>query len=295
MIDKAKKVIEEAVQWLKNQKDGPTILIKQTRNLGDTLHITPIARHYKLKFPDCKIAFLVGDKYAPVHQNNQDFDKIFPIPANLSPQDRIKLGNRIIRLKGIDHTLCPSIFPFGEVWPSHKWSYEKLVHQYYHNAEIRPPEKILGGGKLHAPVSKHDQKAATKIVADRNVIAFEYNSYSHPVPWSMNTFAKLVRLLRRKGYYCMSIAGKNEGIIPGTMDARGMSWPRTVAILARCKGLIGVGSGITMLAACADPQPKIVEINVAGSISMKSCGYADSTVINNATPELINKEFPNCK
>jgi hypothetical protein len=149
------KIVDSAVNWL-NTHDSEKILIKQTRNLGDTLHITPIARHYKTVNPNCKIAFIVGAAYRSVHELNPDFDKIYTVDHKLEPRDRIEIGNYMKNIKGIK-TFCPSIFPFSEVWASHVWSYPEISCQYFSNAGITPPYKIQGGGKLRAPISENDQ------------------------------------------------------------------------------------------------------------------------------------------
>lgn len=274
--------INEAAKWLRSQDTDHKILIKQTRNLGDTLHVTPIARHYKTKYPNCKIAFVVGHSYLSVHKYNEDFDMITPIDSTLGPQDRIKLGKYMMTLEGIDQILCPSIFPFGEVWKSHVWSYPVISHQYFHNGEIRPPGSIEGDGKLHAPTAKEDDSFAKEFVGDKKCIGLEYNSYSHPVGWRPDKFKLFVDLATKLGYTCISFAGKNEGTIPNTLDGRGMPWRRTISILSHCKYVVGIGSGITMLACCAKNQPILFEVGVSESILMSSCGYADKSIAINS-------------
>lgn len=269
----AKQRIDNAANWLRKQDTDYRILIKQTKNLGDTLHVTPIARHYKTVYPNCKIAFIVGHSYLGVHEHNEDFDMVMPISSNLTAQDRIKLGNYMISLEGINKILCPSIHPFSEVWKSHVWSYPVISQQYFHNADIRPPENIKGGGKLKSVITKDDKNFAKNFVGNKKLIALEYHSYSHVVEWRSDKFKKFVDLAKKFGYSCVSFAGKNEGIIPGTVDGRGMTWRRTIAVLSECKYMIGVGSGITMLSCCADPSPTLIEIGVSDSIWMSRCGY----------------------
>ena len=279
--------VKQAVSWLK-AKSGFKILIMQTCNLGDTLHITPIAKHYKTVYPNCTLAFIVGDSYYEVHANNEDFDQIFTIKASLTGQERILVGQYLVSNSvGIDKVLCPSIFPFGEIWDTHKWCHEVISHQYWHNAEIRPPSSIKGDKKLKAPVTEQDKQFADEFIGNRKCIALEYHSYSHPVPWKVDQFVRFVNLVKKKGYECISFAGKNEGMIPGTIDARGMSWRRTIAVIAKCDCMVGIGSGITMLACCSRPIPKIIELNVSPSISMNACGYADSIAVSNANPDKV--------
>lgn len=272
----SKDRILEAVNILKSQETDYRILIKLTKNLGDTLHVTPIARHYKTINPNCKIAFVVGHAYMSVHEFNDDFDIIMPINSSaLTTQDRIKLGKWMMTIEGIDKILCPSIHPFGEVWSSHTWSYPQISHQYFHNGEIRPPGSIQGGGRLRAPLHPEDTAFAKNFLQKRKCIALEYHSYSHPVGWRVDKFKKFADLAKRLGYHCISFAGSNEGVVPGTLDGRGIPWRRTIAMLNMCRYCVGVGSGITMLACCAENQPKLIEIGVSESILMDRCGYAD--------------------
>jgi hypothetical protein len=285
-IKSAIEKISNAVHWLKNQDSDYKIIIKQTRNLGDTLHITPIARYYKNNYPKCKIVFVVGDLYCSVHEFNKDFDKIVAIDSKLGPQERIKIGQWMKNnINGIDKVLCPSIFPFGEVWKTHVWSWPIIAQQYFANAEIDP--RRMTTYRLNAPITDNDMKFAKNFVKDKKCIGLEYNSYSHPGPWNKNQYHKLIKKLKSIGYVCISFAGANEGLLPNTKDGRGISWRRTIAILSKCDYMIGIGSGITMLAACAMPTPKILEINVSGSISMNACGYAKSEVFVNSTPDMI--------
>lgn len=278
-LEAAKNRVEEAAKWLRNQDTDMRILIKLTKNLGDSLHVTPIARHYKKVYPNCKIAFVVGNAYFNVHEYNKDFDMVMPIDSNITGQNRIRLGNYMMKeINGIDKVLCPSIHPFGEVWPSHTWSYPQISHQYFHNGGVRPPGEIKGGGKLHAPITEDDKSFAKNFINGQKCIALEYHSYSHPVGWRIDKFKKFSDLAKKLGYHCISLAGKKEGIIPGTVDGRGMPWRRTIAILSFCDYLIGVGSGITMLACCAPRQPKIIEIGVSEAILMNRCGYTDNNV-----------------
>jgi len=278
-LQTAKVRILEAAKWLCSQNTDMRILIKLTKNLGDTLHVTPIARHYKTVYPNCKIAFIVGSAYFNVHEHNEDFDMIMPINSSISGQDRIKLGNFMMKeITGIDKILCPAIHPFGEVWKSHTWSYPQISHQYFHNAEIRPPGSIRGGGKLHAPITEEDRAFANNFVNGQKCIALEYHSYSHPVGWRVDKFKKFSDMAKRMGYHCISFAGKKEGIVPGTVDGRGIPWRQTIAILSLCDFMVGVGSGITMLACCAPNQPKIIEVGVSESILMNKCGYTDNNI-----------------
>jgi ADP-heptose:LPS heptosyltransferase len=279
-FDKCKHQIDIAITWLKAQSStGPKIIAKVSRNLGDSLHFTPIARHYRCKYPECSIAFLTEARYVEVHRYNKDYST-FILPNDLDPQMRIKLGKYIMSLP-VDIKLCPAIFPFGEVWDSHKWRVPVIAHQYFHNAGIKLSE-MLGDKKLHAPITPDDVAFAESFMKNKKYVAFEYVSYSHTPYWQTRQFSELQNLICGK-YTCISFASPKEPLVPKTKDGRGMPWRRTIAILSRCKFFVGIGSGITMLAACAKPQPTIIEVGVSDAISMSGCGYADSKLCSGKT------------
>jgi hypothetical protein len=199
---------------------------------------------------------------------------VFGLPSGLNPQDRIKIGEYIMNnFKDIDFKLCPSVFPYGEVWKSHVWSLPVISHQFFSNAKINLSE-MLGDKKLNIPVSNDDNKFADEFIKNRRCIGIEYISYSHTPFWKFENFVDFVKLMKNGGLESITFAGTNEGLIPGTIDGRGMSWRRTVAVLSKCRYMVGIGSGITMLATAARPTPAIIELGVSESISMKSCGYA---------------------
>lgn len=272
-------IIDKAVEHLRKLKGSPKILIEIYGNFGDSTNATAIARHYKLKYQNCRIVFLTKDNYINAYELNRDFDALFALPSGLSPQERIKIGDYIMsNFSDIEFKLCPSIFPYGEVWRSHKWSLPVISHQFFSNAKIDLKE-MLGDKKLHIPISNDDEKFADNFINGRKCICLEYVSYSHEPFWKLNDFKDFVHLMKNNGFESITFAGPNEGIIPGTIDGRGVTWRRTVAIMARCRYMVGIGSGLTMLATAARPTPAIIELGVSDSISMTSCGYANSFVL----------------
>ena len=79
---------------------------------------------------------------------------------------------------------------------------------------------------------------------------------------------------------CISFAGPKEPLIRGSIDARGTTWRRSVALLDHIGVFCGVGSGVTMLATCCENHPKILELCISDSITMQGCGYGKSQAIN---------------
>jgi hypothetical protein len=294
LLSNALSTVDSAVDYLRKSSGSPKILIEIYGNFGDSTNSTAIIKHYKLKYPNSKAVFLTKNNYLNAYELNKDFDKIFGLPNGLNPQERIKIGQYIVNnFNDIEFKLCPSVFPYSEVWKSHIWSYPVISHQFFSNAKINLSE-MLGDKKLNIPVSEDDNKFASDFINNRKCIALEYTSYSLTPFWSINDFIVFSSIMKNNGFSLISFAGSNEGIIPGTIDGRGMTWRRTAAIISKCRYMVGIGSGITMLATAARPTPAIIELGVSDSISMTACGYANSHVLkcppSDAAAYIMNAE-----
>jgi len=282
--------LEAARNWLKSSGKSPTILVEQNRNMGDTLHLTPIIRHYRTLHPTAAIAFVVAKDYLNVHEFNPHIDQLFGIPK-LNPQDRIKLRRHILTYTDIDKIIAPSIFPYGEVWPELKWVHANIADQYFHNAGI-PNAQPLGGRRLEVCLHPEDEAWAERIatghqLTKRNSCVLEYNSYSGQPAWRVDHFKRFVNRCNAHGIKCISVCGAGEAPIPGSINCSGITWRQTVALLSRVAAFVGIGSGLTMLAAAANPTPHILEICIEDSINMSGCGYANSVKIVNLDPSTV--------
>jgi ADP-heptose:LPS heptosyltransferase len=271
------KGVNAAVKLLRSKPKALKILIEQNRNLGDTLHLIPIIKHYRLLHPNAMIVFLTAHPYANAWAYNEDVNYVVTIPS-LNPQHRIALRRRLLEYNNTIKIIAPSIFPYGEVWKNLKWSFPNIADQYLYNAGIKDL-KPKGGRRLKVTVDDQDRRWA-KNFADKhkltrkNSIGCEYISYSHQPTWQIKHFKKLITLAQ--GFKFVSMAGAKEPLIPGTVDARGISWRKTVALMNHLGVFCGIGSGLTMIASAASNQPRIIELAVSDSITMKSCGYANS-------------------
>jgi len=292
-MDANKRAVGDAIKFLKHHHGSPKILVKQIRNLGDTLHLTPIIHHYRLKFPNAAIAFVVGQWYHNVHEHNPHINGLFLADHNATPQQRLALWPLVHNAKGIDIKVIASIFPFGEVHSRNKWCHETIADQYLYNGGI-PDCRPAGGRKLIVKVTDHDRKFASGVLGRKGVeklVVFEFVSYSKPPVWNKNKFALLARELKKHNIACATIAAAQEPLINGTIDLRGITWRQTVATLSQSIAMVGVGSGLTMLAAAATPQPRIIELGIANSVSMKGCGYAPSISIQSPTVEKVKRHI----
>jgi hypothetical protein len=283
------KTIDEAVRFLNSSKRKPRILLKISRNLGDSLESQPIIRHYKIKYPDCCLAFLTEQRYHNAHEYNKDIDGLFLLPNELDPQTRLALWDPIKTNKNIDISIIPSINPFQATHPENKWlnPHPNIVDQFLYNAGI--DSKPLGGREIIIEPDNDDKLWADNFLKKHqgsDFIAIEYNSYSAVMAWKIATYSQFVTMAVKKGFKCISIAGTHENMIPGTIDMRGASWRRTVAVLSKVKYFIGCTSGNTILALASRPQPTIIELNPPDDCAAAGTGFVKGKcfTINKPTP-----------
>jgi hypothetical protein len=283
-------VFDQARQFALDTKKSPTIILKQTEHFGDTLYATPVLRHYRLKYPQAAIIYVAGDKYAEIHRYNPYIDKFYSVPT--VSDWRKAYVEKLFSLSGIDFKLAPAVI-FHTWLPSHKWTLPNIFDQYAHNAGI-VDLNLLGGRKPVAVTDKDDEDWVTSFLQRTGVdpnraIALECYSYSHPRPygWPPADFQKFCDLCVGK-IYVISLAGQQERIYTRTVDGRGMSWRRSAALLNRVRGIVGVSSGMSVLASTCPSNPFIYELNCPDSVSIRKMGFSENCEsLIGKTPEAV--------
>lgn len=255
--------------------------------MGDSMHGQPIIRHYKNVYPNSVIVFMTEEKYKNVHEYDINIDKIITLPNGLDNKDRLALWPIIKSHKDII-SIIPAINPFQALYKENSWCHNNIADQYFHNAGILNLQP-QGGRFLEVKYDDNDKAVANKLITeDRSkLIALEYVSYSTPPVWKMNSYSSFVQTANKHGFKCISIAGKNEPLIPNTIDCRGTTWRQTVAILSKVGYIIGCGSGITVLAASSRPQPKIIELDIPENVTITGCQYANGILLKRPTPDMV--------
>jgi hypothetical protein len=274
-IQEAFGIFDNARTFALSTGKKPTIILKQTEHFGDTLYATPILRHYRLKYPNGCVLFVTGDKFADVHKYNPHIDKLFIVPVK--SDWRASYVHKLFSLEGIDFKLAPAVI-FGTFLPSHVWSLPNIFDQYIKNAGI--DGELLGGRQTVAVTDKDDEDWVTWFltknqVDPRRAIALEYHSYSHSHGWSHLEFQRFCELCVNK-VYVISLAGSHENIYAKTVDGRGMSWRRSAALLNRIRGIVGMSSGMCVLASSCPSKPFIFELNCPDSISIRKMGFSEN-------------------
>ena len=287
----ALSTLKLATDFLAQSNKSPKILIKIAKNLGDTIHGQPIIRHYRNLHKNAAIVFMVEEKYKNAHEYDTNIDKIITLPNGLDNKARLELWHPLKHNKDIDIAIIPAINPFQALYKENAWCHKNIADQYFHNAGIIDL-KPIGGREILIKYDQADNNIAEGLTANcdkSKLIALEYNSYSTRPVWKSQVYASFVQLVAKRGYRCISIAGKHEPLIPNTIDCRGISWRQTVALLSKVTYVIGCGSGITVLAAAARPQPKIIELDIPEDVTIAGCGYAPGILIKKPTPEGVMK------
>jgi len=292
-MDRNIEAVNQAIKFLRDHKGSPKILVKQIRNAGDSIHMTIPIHHYRIKYPNAAIAFIVGQWYHNIHEHNPHINGLFLADHNATPQQRLQLWPLIQNTQDIDIKIIASIHPFGVVYPQNRWSLPCIADQYFYNAGITDL-KPLGGRKPIIRITDDDRNFA-KAICNRHkvnrLVIFECYSYSKTPVWDNFKFERLASILQPHGVKCMTIASSSEQAIRGTISCTGITWRQTTALLGQAKAMVGVGSGITMMAAAAEPQPRIVELGIPSSVSMNGCGYAPSISINDPTIEDVKTKI----
>lgn len=275
-LQQATATIAQAIQFLKQSGKSPKILIKIARNLGDTLHAHPIIKHYRTLYPDACIAFLCEQRYHGVHEYNKDISGLYLLPNDLNVPTRLALWDPIKSDKDV-MGIIPTINPFQYLHPENQWlnPHPNIVSQCLHNAGIKG--EPLGGRPIVVNIDDNDRQWADAWLkrnnASNRLVAIEYNSYSAQMAWNGPKYAEFINTVKSKGWQCISFAGANESLLPGTLDARGATWRQTVALLSKVKYMIGCSSGNTMLALASRPQPVLIELNPPEDCRADGTGY----------------------
>lgn len=287
-LDQALKSVNTAIEYLINSGKSPKILIKIAKNMGDTMHGQPIIRHYRNLHPNAAIVYMVEEKYRNVHEYDTNIDQIINLPNGLDNKVRLALWDHIKQNKNIDIGIVPAINPFQALHKENAWCHKNIADQYFHNAGI-PDLQPLGGRHIEVKYDAQDKAVADKLLVGREekFIAIEYVSYSTAPVWKMPIYIAFVQFAAQRGFRCLSIAGKHEPLIPGTLDCRGITWRQTAALLSKVQYVIGCGSGITVLAAASRPQPKILELDIPEDVTIAGCGYAQGILIKKPTPQSV--------
>ncbi len=177
---------------------------------------------------------------------------------------RVSWVRKAKTLPGIRRAFGCGVHPWG-------WKRGNIVTAILENAGI---SKLAVQRRPWLPLTKEDLKWADAFVQTHGLkrfVTLEYNSYSLATP-SLSWFANLVKHLPIR---VVSIGASGDPALAGTVDARGTSFRQAKALISRSACFIGIGSGLSVVAATHGCEQPVVEMT-SPQLSMVHIGYRRS-------------------
>lgn len=241
--------------------------MEHLRNFGDVLHSTIVVRHYRRTSPNSIIVWGISERYVSefdplrAHPGGPHYIVGLPHGPPFPDDGPLRVAwTRRAREYNI-RVITPSVHPYG-------WESGSLSEAILANAgimELEVPRRPL------FPVDISDYAWNDQFLTHHQVrryITIEYKSYSlkaHSIEW----YAELVQKLKLP---VVSLAGKNEELIPGTVDCRGCTYRQAKVTIMRSKCFVGCASGNGMVAVSEECDTPMVEI-IETSMCMPRLGY----------------------
>lgn len=281
VVDDGIAVIADAV----SKSPSPSVVIEMTRQLGDILHSTIVVRHVRKTEPNAHVVWAIGEQYAQIFSTFGPEllgpHAIAPMPTLPAyPHDRdarVAWVRRSRALPGVRRAFGCGVHPWG-------WKRGSIVDAVLVNAGIG---KLSVPRRPFLPILASDRMAADDFLLKHAIkspyVALEYESYSlgtQAIAW----FAEFVKLLR--GIPVIALAAASAKPILGAIDGRGTPIRVTKSLIARSGCFVGVGSGLSVLAAATD-QPTIE--CVEPSLSMPAIGYRPSVNAHGQSPRAVGR------
>lgn len=289
--------IAQAIAQARAQYNKNVIFIEHLRNFGDCMHSTIVVRHYRRVMPDCVVLFGVSERYASEFETLKSMPDgphgIVPLPHGPEfPNDgplRVAWTRYAATLPGVCKVVTPSVHPYG-------WRGKTIADAILYNAGIT---NLQAPRRPALPVDISDYAWADQFQAKTQLagpfVTMEYLSYSLK-PHDLGWYADLVSRIKRP---VVGLAGSNEPIVPGMIDARGCTYRQAKVLIMRSKCFVGCGSGNGFMAASEGCETPMVEI-IEPHISYRACKYISQRPYEvtgfNRTPaevaSIINRMIP---
>lgn len=279
---------ETGLEAINNTIEKDDVYIQSVQMFGDTLHASIVVDHYRKQYPNRRIVWGVGEKYADEYSNFDNIVKnvkIIKLPH--TPVD--DEGNQI-RRNWIKE--CKAKIKFGPcVAVSGYHTAGDIATNFMVNAGIK---KLSVQRKPILPLSMDDVDFANKFIEKHSLskfIALEYNSITfsgppHFLTWKPEQYESVIKLAE---YPIVYLGSSKDPELAGGVDGRGTTFRQAKAIIKRASLFVGCGSGLTMVAASRGVDTPITEININNSINMRGCGYAQSRILLKCQPsDLVN-------
>lgn len=244
----------------------PSIVVEMTRQLGDILHSSVVVRQIRKSHPGAHVIWAIGSRYVetcrtltPPLLGPHAIAGLPDLPD--FPADgpyRVHWVREAAKLPGVRRAFGCGVHPWG-------WKRGSITDAVLINAGI---ERLTVDRRPWLPLTFADKEFARDFIPGP-FVAMEYRSESikpRPPAW----FADLVAKIRLP---VVALAAPGSPKIRGAKDGTATTIRQAKALIQRSRCFIGVGSGLSVVAATRGIAVPIVEL-VTPELAIPAIGYA---------------------
>jgi hypothetical protein len=275
ILNKSVDIVEQIATNYKNP-----LIIESTKQMGDALHNSIIVRHYRKMYPTRDIIWLVSERYIDPFKYYKYATSIVGLPHELTLDDRRELCKT---LRAKFEVLAPCVGVSGE------HTFGSIANQFFYNAKIK---SLMVPRRPVLPLGEEDTQFAQefrRIHTLKRFICLEYNSFSFERKvkggiWPLEYYQEFLDRVKAPVVW---LAHNDAPAFKHGIDGRNTTWRQAAALIKSSNLFIGCGSGLTMVASTEGIETPILEVNIGPTITMKGCGYKNSTDLHKQTPTTL--------
>ncbi|MBM3324400.1 MAG: glycosyltransferase family 9 protein [Calditrichaeota bacterium] len=280
-------VAEEGSQILNDlistaPRDG--ILVMQSAGLGDSLHLTIVIHQLRRDHPDRWIGWATNKAYLNLHKRNPHADTVAGLPKlSVRPGDPINLAIWGAWLKSIREQR-PDLRLIAPSWVL--------------DVDARSGGRLLLGGNDYAslwfkasgvevnpdircpvvnlPEALRNWAKRWVEAHGRPLVGLSPFSFSQTVQFGRESIGEFIQTLTSSDVHVVYLGGPDEPNF-GALDARGLPFDRTAALIQELDAFVGCSSGNLSLA-LTRPDLPIVAVGTPYKAAPSACDYANPCI-----------------
>jgi ADP-heptose:LPS heptosyltransferase len=260
------------------------IVVMQSAGLGDSLHLTIALHQLRRNHPHRWIGWATNKAYLSLHRRNPHVNKVVGLPKlAVEPGDPLNVEVCGLWVKFI-----------GERRPD----LEILAPFLVLDLDARRGGRLLLGGNDYASICfkacgveiDPDIRCPVVNISDalknwakrwveaygRPIIGLSPFSISQPIKIARESLLELVRTLNSAGIHVVYFGGPDEALFEA-MDARGMPFDRTAALIHELDAFVGCSSGNLSLA-LTRPDLPVIAVGAPYKAAPAACNYSNPCI-----------------